>query len=64
MHVLRARFAGRQAMLTLPVPAARADLPRHTRSLDVGFIRAGGEIVSAADAVDFFQLVDKIDGRL
>jgi aminoglycoside phosphotransferase (APT) family kinase protein len=40
------------------------DFPRHARSLDVGFIRAGGEIVSAADAVDFFQLVEKVEGQL
>jgi hypothetical protein len=40
------------------------NFPRHARSLDVGFIRTGGEIVSAADAVDFFQLVEKLDGDL
>jgi len=40
------------------------DFPRHVRSLDVGFVRAGGEMVSAADAVDFFQLVEKAEGRL
>ena len=40
------------------------DFPRHSRSLDVGFVRAGGELVSAADAVDFFQIVDKIEGDL
>src|SRR5690348_8351755 len=38
--------------------------PRHARSLDVGFIRAGGDLVSAADAVDFFQVVEKVEGRL
>ncbi|HEU4368692.1 MAG TPA: phosphotransferase [Methylomirabilota bacterium] len=40
------------------------DFPRHVRSLDVGFVRSSGEMVSAADAVDFFQLVEKADGRL
>jgi Ser/Thr protein kinase RdoA (MazF antagonist) len=40
------------------------DFPRHVRSVDVGFIRAGGEMVSTADATDFFQLVEKADGRL
>jgi len=40
------------------------DFPRHARSVDVGFIRADGDMVSAADAVDFFQLVEKVDGRL
>ena len=38
--------------------------PRHARSVDVGCTRASGELVSVADAVDFFQLVEKIDGRL
>ena len=40
------------------------DFPRHVRSVDVGFIRASGEMVSAADAQDFFQLVEKAEGRL
>jgi len=40
------------------------DFPQHVRSLDVGFIRPGGEMVSAADAIDFFQLVEKAEGRL
>jgi hypothetical protein len=38
--------------------------PRHVRSLDVGFVRAGGDLVSAADAVEFFQLVEKAEGAL
>ncbi|HMH52082.1 MAG TPA: phosphotransferase [Candidatus Acidoferrum sp.] len=38
--------------------------PRHVRSLDVGFVREHGEIVSAADAVEFFQLVEKAEGAL
>ena len=38
--------------------------PRHVRSADVGFVRDGGELVSAADAVEFFQLVEKADGEL
>jgi hypothetical protein len=38
--------------------------PRHVRSLDVGFARQSGELVSAADAAEFFQLVDKAAGRL
>jgi hypothetical protein len=44
--------------------AAYNDFPRHVRSLDVGFTRASGEMVSAADATDFFQLVEKAEGRL
>ena len=38
--------------------------PRHVRSLDVGIVRAGGEIDSVADAVEFFQLVEKAEGAL
>jgi hypothetical protein len=38
--------------------------PRHARSLDVGFARASGALVSAADAVEFFQVVEKAPGRL
>jgi hypothetical protein len=30
----------------------------------VGFVRASGELVSAADATEFFQLVEKIEGTL
>ncbi|MBI4591545.1 MAG: phosphotransferase [Candidatus Rokubacteria bacterium] len=37
-------------------------LPRHVRSWDVGFVRKSGELVSAADAVEFFQLVEKSEG--
>jgi hypothetical protein len=40
------------------------DFPRHVRSADVGFIRSSGDMVSVADAVDFFQLVEKADGQL
>jgi hypothetical protein len=38
--------------------------PRHVRSLDVGFVREGGDLVSAAGAVEFFQLVEKAEGAL
>jgi hypothetical protein len=38
--------------------------PRHVRSVDVGFVRASGELVSAADATEFFQLVEKAEGSL
>jgi hypothetical protein len=38
--------------------------PRHVKSMDVGFVRASGELVSAGDATDFFQLVEKAEGRL
>ena len=38
--------------------------PRHAKSLDVGVTRASGELVSVADATDFFQLVEKVEGTL
>ncbi len=38
--------------------------PRHVRSLDVGFARESGELVSAGDAAEYFQLVEKAPGRL
>jgi hypothetical protein len=38
--------------------------PQHAKSLDVGCTRACGELVSVADATDFFQLVEKVDGEL
>ncbi len=38
--------------------------PAHVRSLDVGFARASGTLVSAGDATEFFQLVEKAEGRL
>jgi hypothetical protein len=38
--------------------------PRHARSLDVGCALASGALVSLGEAVEFFQLVEKVDGRL
>jgi hypothetical protein len=38
--------------------------PAHVRSLDVGFTRKSGALVSAGDAVEFFQVVEKAEGRL
>jgi hypothetical protein len=38
--------------------------PAHVRSLDVGFTRASGRLVSAGDATEFFQLVEKAEGEL
>jgi Ser/Thr protein kinase RdoA (MazF antagonist) len=38
--------------------------PRHVRSLDVGFIAQSGALSSVADASEFFQLVEKAEGRL
>jgi len=44
--------------------AAYNSFPRHVRSVDVGFVRGSGELVSAADAAEFFQLVEKAEGQL
>jgi hypothetical protein len=44
--------------------AAYNTFPRHVRSVDVGFVRESGELISAAKATEFFQLVDKALGRL
>ena len=38
--------------------------PRHVRSVDVGCVRESGALVSLADAAEFFQLVEKAEGRL
>jgi hypothetical protein len=38
--------------------------PRHVQSLDVGFVRQSGELVSAGDAAEYFQLVEKAPGSL
>lgn len=38
--------------------------PRHARSVDVGFVRRSGELVSAGDALEFFQAVEKVEGAL
>ncbi len=44
--------------------AAYNAFPRHVRSLDVGMVRSSGALVSAGDAAEFFQLVEKADGHL
>ena len=53
-----------RAWQALYAHAAYNSFPRHVRSLDVGFLRQSGDLVSAADAAEFFQLVDKAPGRL
>jgi hypothetical protein len=57
-------YAADRAWQALYAHAAYNDFPRHVRSVDVGFVRASGEMVSAGDAIDFFQLVEKADGHL
>jgi aminoglycoside phosphotransferase (APT) family kinase protein len=37
--------------------------PAHVRSVDVGVVRASGELDSVADAAEFFQLVEKAAGE-
>jgi len=44
--------------------AAYNSFPAHVRSLDVGFMRSSGALVSAGDATEFFQLVEKAEGQL
>ena len=44
--------------------AAYNTFPRHAQSLDVGIVRESGELVSVADATEFFQLVEKVEGSL
>jgi Ser/Thr protein kinase RdoA (MazF antagonist) len=44
--------------------AAYNSFPRHAKSLDVGIVRSSGELASVADATEFFQLVEKVDGAL
>ncbi|HEY7538794.1 MAG TPA: phosphotransferase [Methylomirabilota bacterium] len=44
--------------------AAYNSFPRHAKSLDVGIVRRSGELASVADATEFFQLVEKVDGTL
>jgi len=53
-----------RAWQALYAHAAYNDFPRHVRSVDVGFVRESGDLVSAADAVEFFQVVDKAAGSL
>ncbi len=50
-----------QALFSHP---AYNSFPRHARSLDVGCTVASGPMVSLGGAVEFFQLVEKIEGRL
>ena len=38
--------------------------PWHVRSIDVGFVRDSGGLVSAGNVAEFFQLVEKAEGQL
>jgi hypothetical protein len=57
-------YAADRAWQALYGHAAYNSFPSHVRSLDVGFVRASGELVSTADATEFFQLVEKAEGVL
>jgi aminoglycoside phosphotransferase (APT) family kinase protein len=50
-----------QALFSHP---AYNSFPRHARSLDVGCAVASGRMVSLGEAVEFFQLVEKVEGQL
>jgi hypothetical protein len=52
-----------RAWQALYAHAAYNSFPRHARSLDVGLVRTSGALVSAGDAREFFQLVEKVEGR-
>ena len=56
------RRTGRGRLSTATGPTTA--FPAHVRSLDVGFARASGALVSAGDATEFFQLVEKAEGEL
>jgi hypothetical protein len=51
-----------RAWQALYAHGAYNDFPCHVQSVDVGVIRASGELDSVADAVEFFQLVEKAEG--
>jgi Ser/Thr protein kinase RdoA (MazF antagonist) len=57
-------YAADRAWQALYGHAAYNSFPRHARSIDVGIARASGELTSVADAGEFFQLVEKVDGVL
>lgn len=38
-------------------------LPRHARSLDVGYFTEDGRLVSAGDATEYFLLMERVEGR-
>jgi hypothetical protein len=52
-----------RAQLMLWAHSAFGRLPRHVLSLDVGAVRAGGELVPLGDAEEFFSLAEFIEGR-
>jgi hypothetical protein len=57
-------YAADRAWQALYGHEAYNTFPAHVRSVDVGFVRTSGEMVSAGDATQFFQLVEKAEGQL
>jgi Phosphotransferase enzyme family len=57
-------YAADRAWQAIYAHTAYNSFPRHVRSVDVGFVRPSGELVSAGDAVEYFQLVEKAPGEL
>jgi hypothetical protein len=53
-----------RAWQALYAHTAYNSFPRHARSLDVGVVHASGALASVADAAEFFQLVEKVEGTL
>jgi hypothetical protein len=52
-----------RAQLLLWAHDAFNRLPKHVKSLDVGAVRAGGELLKLGDAEEFFMLADFVEGR-
>src|SRR5688500_8253022 len=52
-----------RAQLMLWAHHAFGGLPRHVASLDVGAVRAGGELEPLGDAEELFMLAEFVDGR-
>jgi hypothetical protein len=52
-----------RAQLMLSAHAGFGRLPRHAASLDVGAVRAGGELVALGDAEEFFSLAEFVEGH-
>ena len=57
-------YAADRAWQALYGHEAYNGFPRHVESLDVGFVRRDGELVSAGDAREFFQVAEKAEGQL
>ncbi|MDF0591535.1 phosphotransferase family protein [Candidatus Methanocrinis natronophilus] len=52
-----------RAQVLLWQHSAFGGLPKHARSMDVGYFDEGGKLTSCGDAREFFILMEKIEGR-